>query len=96
MITALQIVNCHFMKEISKIPCRKSITSTLVELGQDDKDIIVVTSDATGSATLDDFVKTLPEQFVEVGIAEQNSVGIAAGLASTASSTRSSVFMVIP
>ena len=71
------------MKEISKIPCRKSITSTLVELGQDDKDIIVVTSDATGSATLDDFAKTLPEQFVEVGIAEQNSVGIAAGLAST-------------
>ena len=71
------------MKEINKIPCRKSITSTLVELGQKDKDIVVVTSDATGSATLDDFVKTLPQQFVEVGIAEQNSVGVSAGLAST-------------
>ena len=71
------------MKEINKIPCRKSITSTLVELGQKDKDIVVVTSDATGSATLDDFAKTLPQQFVEVGIAEQNSVGVSAGLAST-------------
>ena len=41
----------------------------------------MVTSDARGSATLNDFVDSLPEQFVEVGIAEQNAVGVGAGLA---------------
>ena len=71
------------MKAPNKIPCRKSFTDTLLELAQHDQDIIAVTSDASGSATLTDFGKTLPGQFVEVGIAEQNAVGISAGLAST-------------
>ena len=71
------------MKENNSIPCRRSITNTILELGRKDKDIICVTYDATGSATLGDFVKELPEQFIEVGIAEQNAVGISAGLAST-------------
>ncbi len=71
------------MKAPNKIPCRRSFTDTLLALAQEDKDIIAVTSDASGSATLTDFGKTLPEQFVEVGIAEQNAVGISAGLAST-------------
>ena len=71
------------MKEANKIPCRKSFTDTLLELAREDKEIIAVTSDASGSATLTDFAKTLPEQFVEVGIAEQNAVGISAGMAST-------------
>ena len=66
----------------NKIPCRKSFTSTLQELAEKDKSIIAVTSDASGSATLTDFGKALPEQFVEVGIAEQDAVGISAGLAS--------------
>lgn len=65
------------------IPCRKMFTQTLLELAREDKTIIAVTSDATGSATLNDFVKELPEQFVEVGIAEQNEIGISAGLAMT-------------
>lgn len=71
------------MKAPNKIPCRKSFTDTLMQLAAIDKDIIAVTSDASGSATLTDFGKALPEQFVEVGIAEQNAVGISAGLAST-------------
>ena len=70
------------MKEPNKTPCRNSFTNTLLELAREDKKIIAVTSDASGSATLTDFAKTLPEQFVEVGIAEQNAVGISAGLAS--------------
>ena len=71
------------MKAPNKIPCRKSFTDTLLELATKDKEIVAVTSDASGSATLTDFGKTLPEQFVEVGIAEQNAVGVSAGLAST-------------
>ena len=64
------------------IPCRKMFTDTLVELAKKDKDIIAVTSDARGSVTLDKFADELPEQFVELGIAEQNAVGVAAGLVS--------------
>ena len=63
------------------IACRKSFTDTLLELAREDKDIIAVTTDARGSVTLGDFAKELPEQFVECGIAEQNAVGISAGLA---------------
>lgn len=71
------------MLENNKIPCRKSFTGTLQELAENDKDIIAVTTDASGSATLTDFAKALPSQFVECGIAEQDAVGIAAGLASS-------------
>lgn len=61
--------------------CRKSFTDELLRLGKLDKDIIAVTSDARGSVTLGDFANQLPEQFVECGIAEQDAVGISAGLA---------------
>lgn len=56
-------------------------TDTLVELARQDKDIIAVTTDARGSVTLGDFAEQLPQQFVECGIAEQDAVGISAGLA---------------
>jgi transketolase len=61
--------------------CRKQFTDTLLELAREDKDIIAVTTDARGSVTLGDFATTLPQQFVECGIAEQDAVGISAGLA---------------
>ncbi len=60
---------------------RKTFTATLLELARKDKDIVAVTTDARGSVTLGDFAKELPAQFVECGIAEQDAVGISAGLA---------------
>jgi len=63
------------------IPCRKAFTETILREAKKNPGIFVVTSDARGSVTLDDFAKSLPEQFVEVGIAEQNAVGVGAGLA---------------
>jgi transketolase len=72
---------------MNKIPCRKTFTDTLLKLAKEDKDIIVVTSDARGSVTLNDFADSLPNQFVEVGIAEQNAIGIAAGIASCGKKT---------
>lgn len=68
--------------EIKSVACRKSFTDTLLELGRQDKNIVAVTTDARGSVTLTGFAEQLPEQFVECGIAEQDAVGIAAGLAS--------------
>jgi len=56
---------------------------TLLALAKDDRNVLVVTSDSRGSGKLTPFAAALPDQIVEVGIAEQNLVGVAAGLAST-------------
>ena len=55
--------------------------AALLELARQDSDLLVVTSDSRGSAKLAPFAKAAPGQIVEVGIAEQNLVGVAAGLA---------------
>ena len=57
-------------------------SETLQSLAENGRDIIVVTSDSRGSGKLVPFGKKFPDQIVEVGIAEQNLVGMAAGLAS--------------
>ena len=54
---------------------------TLLDLAKKDKEIVVVTSDSRGSGKLTQFGNELPNQIIEVGIAEQNLVGICAGLA---------------
>ncbi len=66
---------------MNKIPNRQAICETLVESAKTDKDIIVLCSDSRGSASLAPFADTYPKQFVEMGIAEQNIVSVAAGLA---------------
>lgn len=66
---------------MSKTACRKALTEALQEIAEKNKKITVLTSDARGSVTLNDFVAALPEQFVEVGIAEQDEIGVAAGMA---------------
>ncbi len=55
---------------------------TVLALAKADRNVLAVTSDSRGSGKLGPFGIALPEQIVEVGIAEQNLVGIAAGLAS--------------
>ncbi len=66
---------------MNKIPNRKVICNTLMESAKDDRDIIVLCSDSRGSASLSPFFDAFPEQSVEMGIAEQNIVGVAAGMA---------------
>jgi transketolase len=55
---------------------------TLLEIARQDRDVLVVTSDSRGSGKLTQFGEELPRQIIELGIAEQNVVGISAGLAS--------------
>jgi transketolase len=55
--------------------------ATLMELAKANPNIVAVTSDSRGSGKLGPFAQALPKQLVEVGIAEQNLVGITAGLA---------------
>ncbi len=61
--------------------CRKAITETLLELAKADSRVYAMASDSRGSVTLDEFAREMPGQFVECGIAEQDAVGMAAGLA---------------
>jgi transketolase len=56
---------------------------TLLALAKNNHNVMVVTSDSRGSGKLTSFAAALPDQIIEVGIAEQNLVGVAAGLAST-------------
>jgi transketolase len=60
---------------------------TLLSLARQDRDILVVTGDSRGSGKLTRFGEALPAQIVEVGIAEQNLVGLSAGLASAGKKT---------
>ena len=60
--------------------CRKAFTETLLDIAKNDRNIWALATDSRGSVTLTDFAKELPGQFVECGIAEQDAVGIAAGL----------------
>ncbi len=66
---------------MNKIANRQVICEVLMDKAKEDKDIVVLCSDSRGSASLAPFAEAFPEQFVEVGIAEQNLVSIAAGLA---------------
>jgi transketolase len=63
-------------------PNLEVFSSTLQQLAATDRDIVVVTSDSRGSGKLVPFAQKFPKQLVEIGIAEQNLVGVAAGLAS--------------
>lgn len=60
---------------------KQVICNVLMELAKEDKDIVVLCSDSRGSGSMTPFADALPEQFIEVGIAEQSLVSIAAGLA---------------
>ncbi|NLN41993.1 MAG: transketolase family protein [Clostridiales bacterium] len=67
---------------MNKIANKQVICDVLLEEAKNDKDIVVLCSDSRGSASLTEFANTHPDQFVEVGVAEQNLVSISAGLAS--------------
>jgi transketolase len=63
-------------------PNQDVFSETLLNLARADPAVVVVTSDSRGSGKLSGFAEALPAQIVEVGIAEQTLVGVAAGLAS--------------
>ncbi len=68
--------------KVEKIPTRNGYGEGLVELGKKNKDVVVLCADLSDSTRALWFAEKYPERFVEVGIAEQDMMGIAAGLAS--------------
>ncbi|MDR5659356.1 transketolase family protein [Serpentinicella sp. ANB-PHB4] len=64
-----------------KIATREAYGEALIELGSQNKDVVVLDADLSKSTKTAGFAKNYPERFFNVGIAEQNLVGMAAGLA---------------
>lgn len=63
-----------------KIATRQSYGEALVELGKKNKNVVVLDADLSSATKTSMFAKEFPERFINVGIAEQNLMGIAAGL----------------
>lgn len=66
---------------MEKATCRGAFSEKILQEAKKDRDIIVVCTDSRGSASLGSYPDELPEQFVEMGIAEQNAVTVSAGMA---------------
>ena len=65
----------------AEFDCRNIFASTLEALAESDPRIVIVVNDSIGSSKLDGFAKRFPDRAVNVGIAEQDLVGVGAGLA---------------
>ena len=59
---------------------RSGFGAGLSELGETNENVVALCADLTGSLKMDDFAKNHPDRFFQVGIAEANMIGIAAGL----------------
>ena len=66
---------------MSKIATREAYGKALVRLGTENKDIVVLDADLSKSTKTSDFAKAFPQRFFDMGVAEQNMLGTAAGLA---------------
>ena len=76
------IINDRNIKIWSTIGARATLGIAVLDLAKDIDNLMVLTCDVSTSAGLDRFRKTYPEKYLDLGIAEQNMIGVAAGLAS--------------
>ncbi len=67
--------------KLKKIATRDGYGEGLIELGEKNRDVVVLTGDLAESTRCEEFEEKFPERFFEVGVAEQNMMSIAAGLA---------------
>jgi transketolase len=74
-------MNVETMPAPETFDCRVAFAEQLAELARADRRIVAVCNDSVGSSNLVGFAKEFPDRLVNVGIAEQNMVGVAAGLA---------------
>ena len=77
-----------------KIATRQSYGEELAKLGEENKDIVVLDADLSTATKTGIFAEKFPDRFINVGIAEQNLMGIAAGLYTFGKITYSSTFAV--
>lgn len=70
-----------FQTDIEQEPTRFGYGRGLVAAGKENKDVVALCADLTGSTKTDDFKKEFPDRFIEIGIGEQNMASLASGLA---------------
>lgn len=70
-----------FDGDVEQIPTRHGYGEGLLELGEKNPNVVVLTGDLAESTRVLEFAKKYPDRFFECGVAEQNMMGIAAGLA---------------
>src|SRR4051794_9883665 len=66
---------------VETFDCRQAFADTLIELARQDERVVAVCNDSVGSSNLGGFKKEFPDRLINVGIAEQDLVGVGAGLA---------------
>lgn len=71
-----------FDADVEKIPTRDGFGEGLVEAGELNDQIVALSADLTESTRIEGFKKKFPNRFIEVGVAEQNLVTVASGMAS--------------
>lgn len=76
-----QLVEHVFDKDIEKKPTRDGFGTGTVEAGKADPNVVVLCADLKESTRAEWFEKEFPNRFVEMGVAEQNMAGVAAGMA---------------
>ena len=81
------------MKEEKKAT-RQSYGEALVELGRKNKDIVVLDADLAGATKTNIFAKEFPERFFDIGIAEADMIGTAAGMSTCGKIPYASTFAV--
>lgn len=82
IVKSQQITNKLFHEDIEMVPIRKGFGEGLLAAGQADKTIVALCADLTESTQMEAFAQAYPERYVEIGVAEQNLVTVASGLAS--------------
>jgi transketolase len=79
---------------MSEASTRETYGKTLVELGRQNKDIVVLDADLSPSTMTSFFAREFPERFFNCGLEEQNMIGIAAGLSVSGKTVFASTFVV--
>src|SRR6185436_4638957 len=70
-----------FNDDVEQLPIRKGFGQGLKAAGEADKNFVALCADLTESTTMNLFSEKFPERFVEIGVAEQNLVTVASGMA---------------
>lgn len=81
IVPAAHLADTVFSKDIEKKPTRDGFGTGTVEAGKADPNVVVLCADLKESTRAEWFEKEFPDRFVEVGVAEQNMAGLAAGMA---------------
>lgn len=74
-------ITAELVKELSKLGTRSAFARTMMELGESNDNVFVMTADLGDATRVSQFGKAFPNKYLNVGVCEQNLVGIAAGMA---------------